>query len=775
MCFRLIFSLYAFFLMFIFAEVSFADPLSGKIFYDVNGDGFPAYTDPGINNLTVHAKNTVTTILNSTLTDSAGFFSFDLPSGTYSLFVDTQSVQGVAISTPSLPLNINVPSSQASTIRIGYYGGSSVCPSLNLDGKQYSYFPSTEINDGKFVSISGTKIESLSKHSLTFQLVAPSNATSLEIGVFDGDTGGTNSGSPHWDEGNDPLEFTLTADPTGNGTGTNVVYSVNGSQMADNDWFSLTIPTTVTARSPSGNYFYRLNVTLSNVNGTSESNFKLRTSGAIFFKNSPFSIIGASKSQNDLGIIYPNYPLLLPTRYTGNWNFAFFVPGLPTSVEIWDGDFDYGSSYSTFLDTDDQNTPNSIPAFALGTGAVLEGVSIGTGVGKGNPEDDNSNITHRRSPNPEYTLTDPKGSHYLNSNLSGNSEWEVFRVGTTPFDPYNLDIKAQSLSSGIYGIDFRGLDLSNKATLKSDYLLLGVCKAGFLPPAFPYIIGDLVWKDINRDGTYDLNEPKIPSVILYLKDSLGNILDKTKTDSNGFYKFNVPPFTYTVEVAPENFTNGPLTGFASTIGGNSLTRTVINQNVLSYNFGYSTAPAPITLPPVDCLGIPNGKAVRDRCGVCNGDGKSCLSCKNIEIANKQLIINKLLVKERELLERAISKIISVTGSVDPIILTIRSKSELLLQSSLVTLWSYPTIRECTSSKFCSVSSLQDKASSLGMASSTFVTFSDELVHYIRRFSNNRIGKKVKKSIVNTQRKLRSIHLRTLRRIEKLPKSTYRCE
>lgn len=42
---------------------------------------------------------------------------------------------------------------------------------------------------------------------------------------------------------------------------------------------------------------------------------------------------------------------------------------------------------------------------------------------------------------------------------------------------------------------------------------------------------------------------------------------------------------------------------------------------------------------VDCLGKLNGNATFDRCGVCNGDGTSCLGCEDVDVTNLLFILD----------------------------------------------------------------------------------------------------------------------------------------
>ena len=73
-------------------------------------------------------------------------------------------------------------------------------------------------------------------------------------------------------------------------------------------------------------------------------------------------------------------------------------------------------------------------------------------------------------------------------------------------------------------------------------------------PADPATIGDFVWVDIDGDGFQDENEPGISGVTVTLKDSDGNVIASTTTDSNGNYLFEeVPAGSYTVVfTSPDN-------------------------------------------------------------------------------------------------------------------------------------------------------------------------------------------------------------------------------
>jgi len=82
----------------------------------------------------------------------------------------------------------------------------------------------------------------------------------------------------------------------------------------------------------------------------------------------------------------------------------------------------------------------------------------------------------------------------------------------------------------------------------------------------PASIGDRVWRDINRNGIQDADEPGEDGVTVYLLDGDKNILESTSTSNGGFYSFSNldPKVVYRVRFeAPAN------TGFTSqNAGGN---------------------------------------------------------------------------------------------------------------------------------------------------------------------------------------------------------------
>ena len=69
-------------------------------------------------------------------------------------------------------------------------------------------------------------------------------------------------------------------------------------------------------------------------------------------------------------------------------------------------------------------------------------------------------------------------------------------------------------------------------------------------------LGDFVWTDTDGDGMQDPDEPGVSGVTVYLKDSLGMIIDTTVTDTAGEYLFTgLVPGEYSVQfVLPDGLT-----------------------------------------------------------------------------------------------------------------------------------------------------------------------------------------------------------------------------
>ncbi|HJX29856.1 MAG TPA: SdrD B-like domain-containing protein [Thermoanaerobaculia bacterium] len=466
--------------------------------------------------------------------------------------------------------------------------------------------PTCNSADGRMLAIAGQNAATLSGSDLIMQIAVPAGSTSFTVGFFDGDSRSVDSaGISHWDGGVTTAiyEYTLYADPTAEGIGTTVMEIVpgfpvlTGSMMPDNAWIDFTVPTSPLALTPGGNYFYRLRVRLATPTLTTLNAFKVRTSAVLSGLTldpaaRPFSYIVNPSNQSDLRILYPSFPAATPTTYDGTFSFFFEVPASREELTLWDGDFDYGKFDGSTRDTDDPNTANAPfrPSWST-IDTVSEGVAVGLNGSSGNPADDRnsagSGVYSVRAPSIRYDLYFPNGQVFPNDNPSGNQEWERFTVSTDPFDATQMDYSAPAIPPGVYELRANGVDLVNLNALLLPFKLICVDELGVpCTPLRPFAIGDTVFFDTDADQTQDAGEAGIPGVVVELRDTRGYLLGTATTDASGNYRFGVDAGTHQVVVATSNFNaGGPLEGTIATIA-HQLTRTVTNDNVFTYDFGF---------------------------------------------------------------------------------------------------------------------------------------------------------------------------------------------
>jgi SdrD B-like domain len=479
-------------------------------------------------------------------------------------------------------------------------------------GTSFKCLPSCDVTDGRFLAIAGSGLQTLSPPELVLAISVPAGTASFDLGVFDGDGNEFQSDgvTSDWDSGvTAPFEYTLYADPRGDGSGTTVVelqpgfQSFPSSAMPDNDWIDFTINTGPEAAAPSGNFFYTLAIRLTDPSLVTLNAFKVRSNAVISGLTlnpvaRPFSYIASWTGLSDISIVYPNFAQNFPdasvTTYDGTFRFFIDVPVTQSQIFLWDGDFDHGNFDGTDPDTDDPDTPNAPFVPAWSTSEVQpEGVAVGLGASTGDPADDtdpNPDLFGQyivRPPAVRYDLIFPNGQSFANDNPSGNREWEQFKISTAPFDRSQMDYHTDSIPPGVYQLKISGVDMLNLNALLLPYRVL--CVDGQGNPCTmlrPYLVGDTVFADTDGDGNQGPGESGIPGVVLELRDAAGALVSTTTTDANGHYKFEVESGTYTVGVAASNFAaGGALAGLASTTG-DSRTDTVNTNNVLTYDFGY---------------------------------------------------------------------------------------------------------------------------------------------------------------------------------------------
>ncbi|MBF2065245.1 MAG: carboxypeptidase regulatory-like domain-containing protein [Calothrix sp. C42_A2020_038] len=114
---------------------------------------------------------------------------------------------------------------------------------------------------------------------------------------------------------------------------------------------------------------------------------------------------------------------------------------------------------------------------------------------------------------------------------------------------------------------------------------IGLARFSICLPAPPgATIGDTVFNDRNANRVQDEGEPGIGNVTLILRNSRGQEVRRTTTNSNGIYSFlNLPLGNYTIEALRPNDDFNPTTN--TTLAANL---TEPNQELLTVDFGFTT-------------------------------------------------------------------------------------------------------------------------------------------------------------------------------------------
>ena len=427
---------------------------------------------------------------------------------------------------------------------------------------QYTCIPTCDVTDSRFMALSGAGLETANNTDAFFHITSIDGNQEFEIGIFDGDA------TTRWDIDNAPfaqLEFTLYFDPNGNGTGegNGVVYDTwssdgtfgdnIGDPMPDNDWFIRTLANDKQARTEQGSFSYVLKVRNLNPGALAVNVFKVRSDGIVSIPaGEAFNYMVTFRTLEDLGIIYPNFDFTDPlcfnpapppvgfgirqfcnpadpacclheTTYDGTWDFHFNSPEGINTLDIWDGDLDFGSSSANAdasacikpdgvsLDTDDPNTPIPLPVWALGTDAITQSASIPT-----NPADDNDcSPANNRPPSVIYELIDPNGMVYMNDNPSGNIEWELFNLSTNPFNPNLYDIHVDNIPPGQWTIHTIGNNLQNLNSMRVPYAVCALDEQG--EPLCPVGPGPRMVPTLNEWGLLTLSAFVLLISVYYLR------------------------------------------------------------------------------------------------------------------------------------------------------------------------------------------------------------------------------------------------------------------
>lgn len=122
---------------------------------------------------------------------------------------------------------------------------------------------------------------------------------------------------------------------------------------------------------------------------------------------------------------------------------------------------------------------------------------------------------------------------------------------------------------------------------------------------------------------------------------------------------------------------------------------------------------------VDCQGTINGTKVVDRCGVCGGDGNSCLGCSNVDITQDQFTLDGNTLALKKLVNRKNRDITKISNSSQNKAFVQKSNKDAdkLYKQSWSLAWSLPhVVTTCTNQIFCTSTSNAATISSFNSSS-----------------------------------------------------------
>ena len=196
----------------------------------------------------------------------------------------------------------------------------------------------------------------------------------------------------------------------------------------------------------------------------------------------------------------------------------------------------------------------------------------------------------------------------------------------------------------------------------------------------------------------------------------------------------------------------------------SVTLTVTEETSEALSSSCSAAVEVDECPLVDCAGTTNGTAKTDKCGVCNGDGTSCLGCSAIK-TNSAGLDNRVEL-QRQLVERAVraAKRAGIAVSANVYL----AEAQVLADTNLSFLAGLPVeVQTCENKIFCvSVSG--------GFPPEEFLKNSHQLRQLVRRIARKlRAAGDVLRPVRLTMRAW-NLHRENLRDVEGIPLTSSKC-
>jgi predicted outer membrane repeat protein len=180
----------------------------------------------------------------------------------------------------------------------------------------------------------------------------------------------------------------------------------------------------------------------------------------------------------------------------------------------------------------------------------------------------------------------------------------------------------------------------------------------------------------------------------------------------------------------------------------------------------------VTPTPVsDCLGTPGGNAVVDRCGVCNGDGTSCLGCSSSDVTDKQFTLDGSAAGQKALIAR-LTKLYLKAGGSKVSANSFQVQAEKLYQNAWQLTWSVPSvIVTCSNTQFCVT---RDHSATIASYTADVNSLNDLATKIGKTISKKTKNRSILNSAKSLQAKLAKLRKQGLSEAAKIPATSSSC-
>lgn len=173
----------------------------------------------------------------------------------------------------------------------------------------------------------------------------------------------------------------------------------------------------------------------------------------------------------------------------------------------------------------------------------------------------------------------------------------------------------------------------------------------------------------------------------------------------------------------------------------------------------------------DCLGIPGGNAVLDRCGVCNGDGTSCLSCTSVNNVANLFELDGEAASQKDVVNRLANLLVKVGGS-KKTAKSLNSKATVFYLAAWKFAWSLPQVSvSCGNTQFCTTVDNSGLIANYRKNMKGLTVIATQLGNLINAKTNNSLSRKVKNMLLRRAARIAKSAEATA---SKIPSSTSAC-